>query len=66
MGGDGPVIRFVLRLFSLAALAVAVMAGTIDAIQSVAAAEPVLTLGAEAFAPSASQASVPASGRLVS
>ena len=36
-------IRFVLRLFSLAALAVAVMAGTIDAIQSVAAAEPVLT-----------------------
>lgn len=36
-------IRFVLRTISLVALVVAVMAGTIDAIQSVSASEPVLT-----------------------
>lgn len=36
-------IRFILRAISLVALVVAVMAGTIDAIQSVSASEPVLT-----------------------
>ena len=36
-------IRFVLKAISLFALVVAVMAGTIDAIQSVSASEPVLT-----------------------
>ena len=36
-------IRFVLRTLSLVALVIAVMAGVIDAIQSVAATEPVLT-----------------------
>ena len=36
-------IRFTLRAISLFALVVAVMAGTIDAIQSVSASEPVLT-----------------------
>lgn len=36
-------IRFVLRTLSLFALVVAVMAGAIDAIQSVSASEPVLT-----------------------
>ncbi len=36
-------IRFILRGISLLALVVAVMAGTIDAIQSVSASEPVLT-----------------------
>ena len=36
-------IRFILKLVSLVALVVAVMAGTIDAIQSVSASEPVLT-----------------------
>ncbi len=36
-------IRFILRALSLIALVVAVMAGVIDAIQSVAASEPVLT-----------------------
>ena len=36
-------IRFVLKAISLFALVVAVMAGTIDAIQSVSASQPVLT-----------------------
>ncbi|WP_234187066.1 hypothetical protein [Shinella sp. NM-101] len=36
-------MRFVLRTLSLFALVVAVMAGAIDAIQSVSASEPVLT-----------------------
>lgn len=36
-------IRFILRTISLLALIVAIMAGTIDAIQSVSASEPVLT-----------------------
>ena len=36
-------IRFVHRVISLLALVVAVMAGAIDAIQSVSASEPVLT-----------------------
>ena len=36
-------VRFILRVFSLVALVIAVMAGTIDAIQSVSASEPVLT-----------------------
>jgi hypothetical protein len=36
-------VRFILRTVSLIALVIAVMAGTIDAIQSVSAAEPVLT-----------------------
>ena len=36
-------IRFVLKAISLFALVVAIMAGTIDAIQSVSASEPVLT-----------------------
>ena len=43
MPGEDAVIRFVLRAVSLVALVVAIMAGTIDAIQSVAASEPVLT-----------------------
>ena len=36
-------VRFILKTVSLLALVVAVMAGTIDAIQSVSASEPVLT-----------------------
>ena len=36
-------VRFILKAISLVALVVAVMAGTIDAIQSVSASEPVLT-----------------------
>ena len=36
-------IRFILKAVSLVALVIAVMAGTIDAIQSVSASEPVLT-----------------------
>jgi hypothetical protein len=36
-------VRFMLRFLSLMALVIAVMAGTIDAIQSVSASEPVLT-----------------------
>ena len=36
-------IRLILRALSLVALVIAVMAGTIDAIQSVSASEPVLT-----------------------
>jgi hypothetical protein len=36
-------VRFVLRFLSLITLVIAVMAGTIDAIQSVSASEPVLT-----------------------
>jgi hypothetical protein len=40
---EGAMVRFILRTVSLIALVIAVMAGTIDAIQSVSAAEPVLT-----------------------
>lgn len=36
-------IRFIFRMFSLVALTLAIMAATLDAIQSVAASEPVLT-----------------------
>ena len=44
---EGAMVRFILKAISLVALVVAVMAGTIDAIQSVSASEPVLTPLAE-------------------
>jgi hypothetical protein len=46
--GEG-VMRFLLRLASLVALAVAVIAGTIDSIQSVAASAVVMTPMADAW-----------------